>query len=851
MATENNRPDMDTAQRPIHRRKWLKRTLIALGILLLLVVVALGVVIAYLGPIVERYAEDNDKELLNRRLEMDNLSIDIFSGVASVDNLTLYEEDETTPFAKIGHADLAIDLMEVLDNHIHITEARLTNPYLGIDQQGSNFNFDSLMLYIITTYLMGEDDGEEWNITIENVTLQGGELAYHDLDIDQRWVLSEMSLRSDRLWLDDHASRIDATMKINDVAELAGALDLNIETFDFLFAGTLAEFPLADTYKYWTPYLNIHSVEGTVAADMQLEGNVMDIFGMKISGEASAENFAITDCRGDNLLSATSLRTDIDDVNINAERYLLRTLHAEGFATQFVLNADGTTNLDDLFYGEPDVTVETTTHSLGNDMYDVRERVTITTETETAPLSSMTLHIGDMRLHGGSVYIADRTMHKPFEYRLHDMAIESKDFDIVGNNTVSLRTGLQKQGSALIEWRGSLTDFYNQNLLAMLTNVNMQDFSPYIEYFTAFPVSSGNLTFRSQNVVTNGALSGVNNLGTHNFHVGNKDRSLDAEYKLPMKAAIFILADGKDNINLDMPISGRIDSPEFSYRKIIWKAIGNVVLKVIASPFMWMAGDKQDAFRHIDVKLLEAGFNSEHYARLDEMAQALKEDANIKVRLTQRINYHRARYDLAELDLKIAYYNSTQSDADERFDMLDFERIRQMRLSRKEVSAFADSQLIARGIDPAHLTSEKKAMALYGDMVDGQLTMLMTQRNRILSEYMEFQHSDLRPEAFSVNEVVLDDMKQYTGKDRYTVTLIIDDEEIELAPIEETVTEEQSDYYDAYALEEEEDVAPEDTENATDKTNGTDIASEDNLSNATTLDSAEATNAQSAEVQTE
>ena len=241
---------------------------------------------------------------------------------------------------------------------------------------------------------------------------------------------------------------------------------------------------------------------------------------------------------------------------------------------------------------------------------------------------------------------------------------------------------------------------------------------------------------------------------------------------------------------------------------------------------------------------MEAGFNSEHYARLDEMAQALKEDANIKVRLTQRINYHRARYDLAELDLKIAYYNSTQSDADERFDMLDFERIRQMRLSRKEVSAFADSQLIARGIDPAHLTSEKKAMALYGDMVNGQLTMLMTQRNRILSEYMEFQHSDLRPEAFSVNEVVLDDMKEYTGKDRYTVTLIIDDEEIELAPIEETVTEEQSDYYDAYALEEEDEAAEE-------ATDGTDIASEDNLSNATTLDSAEATNAQSADVQTE
>lgn len=69
---------------------------------------------------------------------------------------------------------------------------------------------------------------------------------------------------------------------------------------------------------------------------------------------------------------------------------------------------------------------------------------------------------------------------------------------------------------------------------------------------------------------------------------------------------------------------------------------------------------------------------------------------------------------------------------------------------------------------------------------------------------MEFQHSDMPSEAFAINDVVLEDMKSYVGKDRYTVTLIIDDEEIELAPTEEQISDEQLDYYDAYILEEEE-----------------------------------------------
>ena len=796
------------AQSSKPRRRWLKRTLIALGVILLLVIVAIAVVLCYLGPIVERYVEKNDIELIGRRLEMDDLSINLFKGNATVDNVILYEDDDTTPFAEIGRAELSLDIWDILDEEIHVTRAHFVNPVIRIDQYGERFNFDDMLMYIIAKYIMPEDDDDsEWQVTIENVSIEGGNLAYHDHDIDQRWELSDMQLSTPNIVIGNAMSHIDASMRINEVAQLEGKLDINCDNFDFLFDGSLAEFALADTYKYWTPYLNISNVDGIADATMLLEGNVLDIFSMNISGKLTARDFAISDRRGDNLLSTTTLSTEIEELNINAERYILRTLHAEGFATQMLIANDGTTNFDDLFYGEPEVSVETTTESLGDDMYDVRERVTITTTEEVAPFSDMTLRIGDMRLNGGNILFADKTMHKPFEYRLRNISIESQNFDLMTKNTLTLRANLQHQGSALIQWEGSLTDFYNQNLLAMLTNVDMRDFSPYVEHFTAFPVTAGNLTFRSQNVVTNGELSGVNNLGTHNFNVGKKDKSLDVEYNLPMKLGIFILTDNKQNISLDLPITGRIDSPEFSYRKIIMKAIGNVLLKVVAAPFAWMAGDKQNAFKHIDVDLLEAGFNAEHYARMDEMAAALKEDNTIKVRLTQRVNYDRARYRLADLDLKIAYYNSTQQNADERMDMLDFERIRQMRLSRKEVAAFADSQLLARGIDPSHLSSENKAMALYGDMVDKQLCDLMTHRNRIMREYMEFQHSDMPSEAFTINDVVLEDMKSYVGKDRYTVTLIIDDEEIELAPTEEEISDEQLDYYDAYILEDEETTA--------------------------------------------
>lgn len=794
-----------------------------LCVLLALVVLAVVVVIAWLGPIAERYIESHSVELTGRRIEMDELKIKLFSGRLEVDNLVMYEVDGAREFVRADHATAAMDMGDILDRHIHITGVRLTNPRVAILQHGDIFNFDTLIEYILEEYFdqNDEEDGEAWRVTIENVTVEDGNLSYYDSDIDHYWVLSSLDVSTPEVVLGDTYSAFDVRLNINESAAIAGALELNCDNLDFRFDGTMEGFDLADTYKYWTPYLNVKSVAGIAAADVLLEGNVGDIFAMNIVGDLSADGLAITGPDGGNLFSATRLDASFEELNIDKERYIFRALVAEGYATEMHFRKDGTTNFDGLFYDDPEVSVETTTTVVGEDMYDVEERVTLTTTEEVAPLRNMTLRIAQLDLQGGQLQYSDSTMHEDFEYALRNIAIKSENFDLWGTNKLTLRANLPKQGSALFQWEGSLTDFYNQSLLAMLTNVDIKGLSPYVEHFTAFPVTSGNMTFRSQNIVTNGELSGVNQLGTYKFAVGKKNRELDAEYDLPLKLGLFVLTDKDDHIDVDFPITGNIESPEFSYRKIIMKAIGNLLLKIVAAPFEWMSSDKQDAFRHIDIDLLTPGLDSEHYARLDKMAETLREDGTLKVRLTQRVNYDRAVQRLADLNLKIAYYNATRGDESGYLDMVDFSRISEMKLSGRDVVAFADSLLLGRGLNPEHMSAHLKAKALYGEEAAAQLGDLMRHRNRLIGEYIKFQHSDVAEELFAINDVVVDDMKNYRGKDRYTVTLIIDDEEVEMTESTEEVPLDE-DYYDAYTLE--------------DDGEGTDFAVEDNLGSDDALD---------------
>ena len=784
--TELNTP---TAKSPKTKRKWLRGILITLGVLLLIAILAIAATIIWLGPIAEYVVERYDKELVGRHLQMDNLRIKLFKGEMSVDSLRLYEANDSTTFISLNRFETDIEPMEVFHGHIDIRRIALTEPSVNITQRGSAFNFDDMLAFIDSTYMSTpeepREESEPWRISIKNVALNGGHVAYLDKELDQEWLISGLKLKSDSIMLSNAMTRIDASLEINRQARLAGSVGINLESLDFEFDGALHEFQLNDIYKYVVPVVNLKELYGALSTQLSLEGNINDVMATEISGSISLDDLHLTGPDGGELFAADNLSAEIQRINLDKQYFALESLTSTSYSTQFIMRKDGSTNFDRLFYEEPEVTLETTSEHMGGHIYDQKERVTITTDESVAPLSGMTLKIGNLNLAGGYIYFVDKTMSKEFKYKLRNIAIESRNFNIAARNKLTVRATTNNQGTALVRWEGSLNDFYNQSILASLSNVEMKDFTPYAEHYTAFPITSGNITFKSQNVITNGELSGMNRLGTYDFGVGKKDKSLDPEFNLPLRLGVWVLTDKDKHIDIDLPITGHIDSPEFSLRKVIFKAIGNLLLKIVASPFSWMSSEKQETFQHINFELLDPTLNSEQYARIDKIAAALKEDSSLKVRLKQSVNYERAQREIADLNLKMAYYNSTQVDSDHRLDMLDLMKINEMRLAGKEVVAFADSMLVARGIDPGHMSTHAKAQALYGDMVDRQLTMMFELRAKTIREYVAFQHKELSAESFVVESQTAEEMKSYKGKTRLVLTLLVDDEEVNITTEDE------------------------------------------------------------------
>ncbi len=373
-----------------------------------------------ISPFTKWYVEKNCKELTGRLIRIGDIDIDILSGQITTADLVMYEPDDTTNFVAIGRFDMSIALGELMNDHILVEHARLVRPDIRLAQEGARFNFDDLVTFIVEQYLTGERDeeSEPWRITLQDLAVENGRVTYYDREIDQQWQLSQICLSTPSVVLGDTATWVDASMTVNDHAPVEGRLSYNYLSGDYTFEGTVDGFDLADTYKYLTPYVNTRRVGGTVAAKIAAEGNIYDPLASTLRGRAYISDMVLDDPYGSELFACGSIGADIAELNLAAERYIFESVKAQDYSVRYTIDAEGKTNVDPLFYHDPQVSLTTTERAVGadGDMYHVTESVSVVSQRSAEPIfGDMVLRIGTLDLRGGMDMSVDfRTQGQPF-----------------------------------------------------------------------------------------------------------------------------------------------------------------------------------------------------------------------------------------------------------------------------------------------------------------------------------------------------------------------------------------------------------------------------------------------------
>ena len=168
----------------------------------------------------------------------------------------------------------------------------------------------------------------------------------------------------------------------------------------------------------------------------------------------------------------------------------------------------------------------------------------------------------------------------------------------------------------------------------------MRQFSPWSVYYTGQPIEDGIFGLTSHNTIKNSSLNGKNKIDIYKAKVGSRRSDIEPQQKLPLKTALYILKDKDEKILFDIPVAGNIDSPEFSYMKIVWKTLGNLLVKVATSPVRALGnvfGFGNDNLEFIEIEAHQRGLTSEHYHILGDLATIAKSDSLVHFTLEQRM----------------------------------------------------------------------------------------------------------------------------------------------------------------------------------------------------------------------
>ncbi len=181
--------------------------------------------------------------------------------------------------------------------------------------------------------------------------------------------------------------------------------------------------------------------------------------------------------------------------------------------------------------------------------------------------------------------------------------------------------------------RGKLNPFVpadNTDINVVFKNVDMVSASPYSMKFAGYKIAQGKISLDLEYKVAKGQLEGNNHIVLDNLTLGERIDSPDA-LKLPLELALAILKDSDGRIDLGVPVSGNMNDPQFSYGSVVWKAIGNIMTKIVTSPFRALG----NLFGVSGDKLESIDFDAGSDTVLPPEREKLKQVAQILAKKTQ------------------------------------------------------------------------------------------------------------------------------------------------------------------------------------------------------------------------
>jgi hypothetical protein len=302
------------------------------------------------------------------------------------------------------------------------------------------------------------------------------------------------------------------------------------------------------------------------------------------TGSLAVNDMALRDAGDLPLVAWSSLKLESFDLEPSQQR--IRHVRLDGGRAALVLNADRSTNFSGLFSSRfssgdpsPDSSGEHVTRA-GAEL-----------SSDAGPAQPSGLRIDRVSVRDAVVDLEDRGLVLPLNLRVQRLTGTVRGINADPRTRATVRLGGEVGPAGLASIEGQFAPFGTGGFSEFELSFRALDLLPLSPYFATFAgrrVDAGTLDLDLEYRVRGGRISGDSRAVIDNLALGERVASAGA-LDLPLDLAVAILTDANGRIEVDMPLTGRVDAPGFAYGRMLRQALRRVIVDTASAPFRSIA----------------------------------------------------------------------------------------------------------------------------------------------------------------------------------------------------------------------------------------------------------------------
>jgi hypothetical protein len=493
------------------------------------------------------------------------------------------------------------------DNHLSFDRIRIVDPFVDawLGEDGM-----SGLMQLVPESDDAQTAGEPtppWQLSVGEFAIEGGRAAFADRSMQPN---GELGIENMELTLRDIDNADNTKMPVSLQLGITGGgrasfegevVLLPVPTMDGTFTADAIPVQLAQPWVEQALHLSIEG--GSLACTAEV---VLDADGaFRAAGTLTTDDLQVTDTAAEEPLLAWDRmaidRYEIDSAESAARISSVRFTRPYG---RIHIAEDLSTNVSGLVRESPE------------------------TETASADEPAWSVMLGGIAMDDGSMDFSDFSLPLPFATKITGMdgTISTIDSNSSEPSNIGLEGQVDEFGLARIAGRMNLLDpVALTDVSVEFRNLMMTNLSPYTVQFAGRKIAEGKMDLDLLYQIDGGMLDGQNSIVLSDLVLGEEVDHPDAA-SLPLGLAVALLKDSNGVIDIDLPVEGDVNDPEFKIGGVIWKAVTGLITKVVTAPFKLLGslvGAESEDFGQFQFLAGRADLTPPELEKVAQLQQAL------------------------------------------------------------------------------------------------------------------------------------------------------------------------------------------------------------------------------------